>query len=68
MNEEMQSTQSFSLRLTKWIFTNFKVKLFKQMPLKDLDCKLDSIRAGLKEESECRLKQPIDSYVSKENE
>ena len=43
MNEELQSVQSFSLRLTKWIFTNFRVKLFKQMPLKDLDFKLDSI-------------------------
>ena len=36
MNDEINKTQTFSTVLTKWIFENFKVKLFKTMSGSDL--------------------------------
>jgi len=63
LSEDARLAQQFGLRLTKWIFENFRVKLFRQMSLADLDSKLFEIQAQLKEwratASQVKLEQAV---------
>ena len=60
MYEENQKTQQMTLKLTKWLFDNFGLKLFMQMDVADIDAKLEEVSKRLKEgENRARASEVI---------